>query len=138
MIKKLKTFATMIVLQLGLVVSFNAPLALAQNTGDVSCGSSGQLVGCTTSSAKVTGADDKVNALIKNAIRIFQIIVGLISVFMVIMGGLKYITSGGDSGKVGEAKNAILYAIIGLIIVGVAQVIVQFALNRSFGDGTNI
>lgn len=138
MIKKLKTFAAILAVQLGFLVPVNASLVLAQNTSDVSCGASGQLVGCTQTNAPDSTADQKVNDLIKNAIRIFQIVVGLISVFMVIMGGLKYITSGGDSGKVGEAKNAILYAVIGLVIVGVAEVIVRFALNRSFGNSTQI
>jgi L-lactate permease len=139
MINKLKTFAAIIVVQFGMLFSLNAPLALAQDTGSVSCGAVGSLTDCDSADSAVdTDADDRVNALIKNAIRIFQIIVGLISVFMIITGGLKYITSGGDSGKVGEAKNAILYAVIGLVVVGVAQIIVQFALNRTFGDANQI
>lgn len=138
MLKKLKMFTAALLIQAGMVFSFGAPLALAQNTSEVACGSTGQLVGCNTTDVADGTADTKVNDLIKNAIRIFQIVVGLISVFMVIMGGLKYITSGGDSGKVGEAKNAILYAVIGLVVVGVAQIIVQFALNRSFGNSSAI
>lgn len=138
MLKKLKIFTATLILQLGMVMSLSVPVVMAQSTGDVSCGSTGQLVGCDPTSAPVSGADVKVNNLIKNAIRIFQIIVGLISVFMIITGGLKYITSGGDSSKVGEAKNAILYAVIGLVVVGIAQIIVQFALNRSFGSETAI
>jgi len=35
---------------------------------------------------------------------------------MIVYGGFKYITSGGDSGKVGGAKNTLIYAIIGLIV----------------------
>lgn len=133
MIKKIKTILAMLVVNFGFMVSMNAPLALAQsvNTTPVSCGSQGDITGtCTVDAAN---ADSRVNTLVKNAIRIFQVIVGLISVFMVILGGLKYITSGGDSSKVGEAKNAILYAVIGLVIVGIAQIIVQFALNRTVG-----
>ena len=49
----------------------------------------------------------------------------------VIIGGLKYITSGGDSGNVTGAKNTILYAVIGLIIVVLAQVIVRFVLVQT-------
>jgi hypothetical protein len=50
---------------------------------------------------------------------------------MLIFGGLKYITSGGESSNISAAKNTILFAIIGLIVVALAQVIVQFALNRA-------
>jgi hypothetical protein len=49
---------------------------------------------------------------------------------MIIIGGFQYITSSGDSGKVGTAKNTILYAIIGLVIVALAQFIVRFVLSR--------
>jgi hypothetical protein len=49
---------------------------------------------------------------------------------MIIVGGLKYITSGGDSGNVSGAKNTILYAIVGLVVVALAQIIVRFVLTR--------
>lgn len=56
-------------------------------------------------------------------------VVGIISVFMLIMGGLRYILSGGDSKKVTDAKNTILYAIIGLIISILSYAIVNFVLT---------
>ncbi len=43
-------------------------------------------------------------------------VVGAISVLMLIWGGLRYIISGGDSKKITDAKNTILYALLGLII----------------------
>jgi hypothetical protein len=49
-----------------------------------------------------------------------------------IYGGFKYITSSGDSGNVTAAKNTIMYALIGLIIVALAQIIVRFVLAKSF------
>ena len=50
---------------------------------------------------------------------------------MIIYGGFRYITSGGDSGKVTGAKNTIIYAVIGLVIVVLAQVIVKFILDKA-------
>ena len=61
---------------------------------------------------------------------------GLISVIMLVYGGLRYILSGGDSKKVTDAKNTILYAIIGLIISMLAYAIVHFVLNSVIGVGT--
>lgn len=55
--------------------------------------------------------------------------VGAISVIMLIWGGLRYITSGGDSKKITNAKNTILYAIIGLVIAVLAFAIINFVLN---------
>lgn len=57
------------------------------------------------------------------------LIIGLVSVVMLLYGGLRYIISGGDSKKVTEAKNTVLYAIIGLIIAILAYAIVNFVLN---------
>ena len=57
------------------------------------------------------------------------LIVGLISVIMLVYGGLRYILSGGDSKKVTDAKNTVLYAIIGLIISLLSYAIIKFVLN---------
>lgn len=76
-------------------------------------------------------ATDRVNSLIKNVIDIFSVVVGVVAVIMIIVGGLKYITSGGESGNVTGAKNTILYAVVGLIIVALAQVIVRFVLKKT-------
>ena len=75
-------------------------------------------------------AEDRVNTIITTVINIFSLVVGVISVIMIIIGGLKYITSGGDSGNVTSAKNTILYAVIGLVIVALAQIIVRFVLSQ--------
>jgi len=76
-------------------------------------------------------AQDKVDSIVKLVINIFSLIVGIVSVIMIIIGGLKYITSGGDSGNITGAKNTILYAIIGLVVVALAQVIVRFVLAKA-------
>jgi hypothetical protein cdiviTM7_00647 len=65
------------------------------------------------------------------------LIVGLISVIMLVYGGIRYILSGGDSKKVTDAKNTILYAIIGLIISLLAFAIVNFVLNSVVGITNN-
>ena len=60
--------------------------------------------------------------------------VGIISVVMLIYGGLRYVISGGDSKKVTDAKNTIMYAIIGLIISILAYAIVNFVINAVGGE----
>jgi hypothetical protein len=62
--------------------------------------------------------------------------VGIISVIMLIYGGLRYVLSGGDSKKVTDAKNTIMYAIIGLIISILAYAIVNFVINAVGGETT--
>ena len=62
--------------------------------------------------------------------------VGIISVVMLIYGGLRYVISGGDSKKVTDAKNTIMYAIIGLIISILAYAIVNFVISAIGGNTT--
>ncbi|MEI6237336.1 MAG: pilin [Candidatus Saccharibacteria bacterium] len=83
-----------------------------------------------------TGTEDcedngAITALVKTIISIFSWIVGVVCVIMVIYGGFRYVTSGGDSNNIAMAKNTILYALIGLVIVALAQVIVKFVLNKA-------
>jgi hypothetical protein len=75
--------------------------------------------------------DSSIENLAKRIITTFSIIVGAASVIMIIYGGFRYITSGGESGRVGAAKNSLIYAIIGLVIVALAQVIIHFVLNQT-------
>ncbi|MDL2328070.1 pilin [Ruminococcaceae bacterium OttesenSCG-928-A11] len=53
------------------------------------------------------------------------IAVGIIAVVFIIIGGVRYATSSGDSDKVKNAKNTILYAVIGLVVAILARVIVE-------------
>lgn len=62
-------------------------------------------------------------------------ILGAISVIMIIIGGLRYVVSGGNATAVTAAKNTILYAIVGVIVALLAYAIVNFVLN-SFTGGT--
>lgn len=80
--------------------------------------------------AKLESGTKKLNNTIANIINIFSLIVGTVSVIMIIYGGFRYVTAGGDSGNIGNAKNTILYAIVGLVIVAISQAIVQFALGE--------
>ncbi len=77
-----------------------------------------------------TEAEDKLNELVRKGINLLSVIVGVVAVVMIIVGGLRYVTSGGNDSSVTGAKNTILYAIIGLIVVALAQVIVRFVLNN--------
>lgn len=56
-------------------------------------------------------------------------IVGVIAVIMLIIGGIRYVISGGDAKKVTDAKNTVLYAIIGLVIAVFAYAIVNFVIT---------
>ncbi|MDO8265398.1 MAG: pilin [Candidatus Saccharibacteria bacterium] len=79
---------------------------------------------------------EKVGSTISNIVNLASLVVGVVAVIMVIVGGFKYVTSQGDSGGITSAKNTIIYAVVGLIIVALAQVIVRFVVNKT-SDGTS-
>lgn len=84
---------------------------------------------CTTSSnGTITNG---ISSIASQAVNDFSIVVGVIAVIMIIYGGFKYITSSGDSNKVSTAKNTLIYAIVGLVIVALAQLIVHYVLNTA-------
>jgi hypothetical protein len=56
-------------------------------------------------------------------------IIGAISVIMLIIGGIRYVVSGGDSSAVTSAKNTILYAIVGIVVALLAYALVNFVLT---------
>ena len=129
-----------LVLSLLAVTLFAAPVlvpvsvyAAADINGNLCAGASLQTNTCvaTDEGAK---ANSKINNIITSVINIFSLIVGIVAVIMIIIGGLKYITSGGDSGNVTGAKNTILYAVIGLVVVALAQFIVKFVLGKVTTD----
>ncbi|MDB5166141.1 MAG: hypothetical protein JWM37_213 [Candidatus Saccharibacteria bacterium] len=76
------------------------------------------------------GAADP-SKLVKVIINILSFIVGMLAVLFLIIGGFRYITSNGDSNRTGQAKSTIIYALIGLFIVAIAQLIVNFVLTQA-------
>jgi hypothetical protein len=72
---------------------------------------------------------DNVNEIVKTVINVLLFVVGLISVIMIIISGISYATSGGDSGAVSKAKNTLLYAVIGLVVAFLAYAIVNWVIG---------
>lgn len=68
-------------------------------------------------------------AIFKTITNVLLFIIGAISVIMLIIGGIRYVVSGGDSGAVTSAKNTILYAVIGIIVALLAYALVNFVIT---------
>lgn len=71
------------------------------------------------------------NSTIRRVINILSIVIGAVSVVMIIIGGFRYIVSGGDSSATKSAKDTIMYAVIGLVVVLFAQIIVTFVISNT-------
>ncbi|MGH7156728.1 MAG: TrbC/VirB2 family protein [Candidatus Saccharimonadales bacterium] len=141
MIKKLKllalSFSSFLMIGLPLAVTGAAfaqtPIDQNQINNNLCAGSNGQFdqgVNGTTTGCG-TGAATHVNSLVTTVVNVLSVVVGIIAVIMIIVAGLRYITSGGKQESVTGAKNTILYAVIGLVIVALAQLIVHFVLNKT-------
>jgi hypothetical protein len=74
------------------------------------------------------------NPIFTTVVNVLLFIIGAISVIMLIIGGIRYTVSAGDSSNVTAAKNTIMYAIIGLIIAFLAFAIVNWVLGALLGN----
>jgi hypothetical protein len=131
---RIKRILFTITASLGLLIPAGVPVlvgAAVDIRGNLCAGASFDAEGNCAAEAENAGSN--LTNYIATAINIFSVVVGIIAVVMIIIGGVKYITSGGDAGNVTGAKNTILYAIIGLVVVALAQIIVQFVLG-SFSE----
>lgn len=70
------------------------------------------------------------DGVVGKLIQLLGIAAGIIAVIMIILAGLKFVASGGDSAKVAGARNAILYAAVGLVVAVMAQLIIIFVINK--------
>jgi cytochrome bd-type quinol oxidase subunit 2 len=133
MLKKIRNVIVSLVTAFSLVAVPVAVPAIASADGDIQgnlCGGATLKVDSTGDCSSTSDGTTKVNNIVTTVINLFSLVVGVISVIMIILGGFRYITSGGDSNNVQSAKNTIIYAIIGLVVVALAQFIVQFVLNK--------
>ncbi len=135
MTKSIQRILLTIALSLGLVAPLAVPVIASAatdttpNLSNALC--QGVALKIDNSCVNDSTSQNTVNNIIAISLNLFSLLVGIVAVIMIIVGGLKYITSGGESSNVTGAKNTILYAIVGLVIVALAQVIVRFVLKKT-------
>ena len=77
-----------------------------------------------------TSTPTDANVVIKNVTNIMFFIIGAVSVIMLIYGGIRYTTSGGNTNSVTAAKNTVIYSIVGVVISILAYAIVNFVVTN--------
>ncbi len=87
------------------------------------CGSNG-------SSAVCKSQGDDAKKTITNVINIILTILGMIAVIMIVIGGIRYTTSNGNASQTKEAKDTIIYAVIGIVVAVMSYAIVNFVISR--------
>jgi hypothetical protein len=81
---------------------------------------------CAATSDKLFGPGGIWNRILET----FTFIIGAVSVLMIIVGGIRYVTSNGDDSQVKSAKNTILYSVVGVVVAMLAYAIVHFVITQ--------
>ena len=132
MTDKLKRLIIPVLILIGLTVPLAAPAIVSADIQSSLCGSAQDLSVSSTKDCTTTGgSESRFQGILATGINIFSVIVGIVAVIMIIFGGFKYITSAGNQESIKSAKQTLVYALIGLVIVALAQVIVKFVLNQT-------
>lgn len=85
---------------------------------------------CKDVNTQATSKQNPIINIIKDVINLLSYAVGVIVVFMISVSAIMFITSGGESEKVSKAKNGLIGAVIGVLVVSLAQIIVIFVLDK--------
>ena len=111
-----------------LLLSGSTFAAAAPATDGCSVGTPGSPKAQVLEGSKQTGdacTDTGVTNIASLVVKTLSYITGIAAVIVVLLAGFKYITAAGDPGKITSAKNTLVYAIVGLVIAALAQVIVR-------------
>ena len=131
----MKTFITKIALLTLSLMFFSTPtvLALHCNAPNLSAGDAIQCGanGASGNNQDASKAANNIDSTVASIINIMSAAVGIISVIMIIMAGVKFVTSSGNQERVAGARRTIVYAVIGLVVVALAQIIVRFVLDKT-------
>jgi hypothetical protein len=117
-----------------LAIPSSARVSAACSGGPLSSSCSAQAAcqglgaGSGSGCSKTSGSG--LSSLVSDALNILSLIIGVAAVFMIVIGGFRFVVSGGDSNATASARNTIIYALVGLVVAAFAQFIVHFVLNR--------
>jgi hypothetical protein len=83
-----------------------------------------------TSSPICVAQKDDATVMIKTVINTMLYILGIIAVIMIVVSGIRYVTSTGDASRVKAAKDTLTYSVVGLVVAILAFTIVNFVISR--------
>jgi hypothetical protein len=111
---------------------------LALSTGPALAADFDLIPACTDNSTATVCQESKSKSnpiygpdgIITKIANIIALIIGIAAVIVIIIAGIQYMVSTGDPTKVNNAKNAIIYAIVGLIVAVLARTLVVFVVGK--------
>ena len=134
LISKIKTIAMLNAGLVALLAFVVVPTAqAADTTTQVQCNTDTLSLQSGANCAKGVGTAKELAGqagVFNTVVNILLFIVGAVAVIMLVIGGLRYVTSNGDQNAVTGAKNTIMYAIIGIIVAFLAYAAVNFVVTQ--------
>ncbi len=130
MIRRIKIALAGLLVAGGLIMAIPASVAAQDPFGGVDCGRAAGSAICTGRNNSGENPLTGPNGTLYKATILVARIAGVAAVIMMMWGGFKFMAAGGDPGKVGEAKNTIVYSLIGLVIIASSQFIILFVLSK--------
>lgn len=88
---------------------------------------------CLSDDSGIKSDQTNLMGTLNTVINVVLGVIGFVAVAMIILGGISYTTSQGDTAKTTKARNTILYGVVGLVIALLAFAIVNFVLGNVFG-----
>jgi len=122
--KKILTLAIPLFIAVGGLVAI-PQVAYASPADEV-----GKGIKASGSAGDCDGHECTLSDSIKTITNVLLFIIGTVAVIMIILGGIRYTTSNGDSSQVTAAKNTILYSVIGLVVALLAFAIINFIIGQ--------
>ncbi len=117
-----------LMVSLGLVGLLAIPVSAATTEESLCTGAGGTFVGgkCNAEGTQKVGT---IGDLLTNVTSIILLIVGAVTVILITIGGIRYAVSGGDGKQATDAKNTVIYAIVGLIVAFLAYALILFIIS---------
>lgn len=132
---KLQILFASIAMAVGLLTPLAVPsLAFAESSSKAAACDALNTLDASQSCATPGGssaAESSVNKLIQTVVNILSIVVGVVAVIMLIVSGFRFITGGSDTNSVAAARRTLIYALVGLVIVALAQFMVRAVLTTA-------
>lgn len=119
----------LVIVALLVAVCLPVTVSAAYNPTAAACSSAAAKA---SSVCKATGGDPITgpDGVLRRATRLIAVIAGAAAVIVMVISGIRYITSAGDSNQIAEAKKTIIFAIVGLVVIVVAESLITFVIVR--------
>lgn len=118
------------------VLALASVVAISGSVSAVACPAGSRRGEAETIAACNIEEDNSLWSTVSNIINVILGVLGVVAVLVIILGGITYTTSAGEPGKLKQAKDRILYGIIGLVIALLAFAIVNFVLSGISGSSS--